>query len=181
MSKLQKAPWGKGLHLLHTVSLPMAHHTCDRVLTILSTFPFIFVINLVIYIWFFFLFSLPSCTLLQQFSSRPIMNTCFLRHSTFSSHFSALKAFPSVWNMLSISVWDPPFVLPIHCDLRFEAFFNFPRAALHVFFSVLPEDSVNYFIIGLIILPFNEMEHSLGPEPCLFMLVFRSDIGALTS
>lgn len=54
--------------------------------------------------------------------------------------------------MLSISVWDPPFVLPIHCDLRFEAFFNFPKAALHVFFSALPEDSVNYFITGLIIL-----------------------------
>lgn len=83
--------------------------------------------------------------------------------------------------MLSISAWAAPFFLLVHYDLSFEVFFNLPRVVLHVFFSALLEDTVNYFNIGLIILPSNETEHSLGPEPCLFIPALRSDIEALAN
>ena len=109
------------------------------------------------------------------------MGTCFVVTLRISPHVSALKTFSSVWNMLSISAWAPPFFLLVHYDLSFEVFFNFRRAVLHVFFSALLEDTVNYFNRGLIILPFNEIEHSLGPEPCLFIPAFRSDTEALAN
>lgn len=79
----------------------------------------------------------------------------------------------SLQTMLPVSVWDAPFVLPIHYDLPLEASFSFPRATLHALFPPLPEDRVD--ITGLTILPFNEMELSLGPESGLCILVFRSD------
>lgn len=109
------------------------------------------------------------------------MDTCFSATLRISSHVSALKTFSSVWNMLSISAWAAPFFLLVHYDLSFELFFNLPRAVLHVFFSALLEDTVNCFNTGLILLPFNETEHSLEPEPCLFLPAFRSDIEALAN
>ena len=176
-----EAPWQEDLALFsHTASLQSAQHKFDHAVKIFPWFPFIFVLNLIIYtgflfhVWSYLLHTIPSVFSSLTYELLVLATPTFAPHLCLCQSVSLCLAY-ALRFCLGGSVY-PSHSLPPSSGSLLQVSQGSPTCP----FPALPGDNVNYFIIGLIILLFNEMELSLGLEPCLCILVFRRAAQALT-